>query len=291
MPQNGIANMPQEDILTFEEIFRLAGIFRSLGIKKIRLTGGEPLVRRELIDLIKGLRGIEGIEEICLTTNGALLSVYAEDLKKSGLDRVNISFDTLRPYRFREITRTDLFSDVMKGIDKAREADFNPIKLNMVVMKGINDDEITDFVNFARSKGLTLRFIELMNVTPLWKEDHFMPIEDVISICDKEYGLEKIGSVGSGPAVYYKTKSGGSLGFIKTDGENCGACKRLRVTSTGDFKICLYENKVLGLRSLLRLGVCDEEIRDIIKAKTELKSGVNYKSWHSSSASMCSIGG
>ena len=291
MPQNGIENKCHDEILTFEEILRMAGIFSSLGIRKIRLTGGEPLVRRGVISLIKGLTRTKGIDEVHLTTNGTLLSSYAEELKKAGLKRINISLDTLRPDRYKDITRKHSFYAVMEGIKKAKEAGLYPIKLNMVVMKGINDDEIIDFIDFAQSEDLGLRFIEFMKITPLWREDYFIPIEEIIDICRSKYALESIDKQSSSPALYYKTKNNKILGFIKTDEKNCWKCNRLRLTSTGELKICLYETQGLCLKNLLRLGVCDEEIRDIIKAKMEMKSSANYTNWETHKTYMCAIGG
>lgn len=291
MPREGIVSRPQQEILTFEEILRLVKIFSWLGVRKVRLTGGEPLARKGLVDLINNLVKIEGIEEVCLTTNGTLLSSYAEDLKQAGLSRINISLDTLKKDRFKKITKSDSFYNIIEGIDKAKSLNFHPLKLNMVVMKNINDDEIIDFVDFARSKGLILRFIEFMKVTPLWREDSFMPIERIKDICRKRLQLERLGRLEYGPAVYYRTEGDGMLGFIKTDEKSCEECTRLRLTSTGELKICLYETQGFRLRDLLRLGVCDEEIRDIIKAKMELKQYTDYRKYESEKLYMCSIGG
>lgn len=277
MPQNGIINKPHDELLTFEEIARAVKIFSSLGVSKIRLTGGEPLVRKGIVNLIDSLNKIKGIEEISLTTNGELLSFYTEDLKMAGLDRINISLDTLRENRFKNITRRSSLCKVFEGIDSAREVKFNSLKLNMVVMKGINDDEIIDFADFAFSNGLILRFIEFMNVTPLWRRDHFIPIEEVKKICKKRFRLKKIGSTGPGPAIYYKVEGGGILGFINTSLDNCRRCNRLRLTSTGELKVCLYEPNSLFLKNLLRSNVCDEEITDIIKARLEAKETINYQ--------------
>jgi len=290
MPQGGIVNKPHSEILTFEEIFRATKIFISLGVKKIRLTGGEPLARKDIAVLIKSLGSIKGLEEIALTTNGSLLSLYAEELKEAGLKRINISLDTLREDRFKSITKRDCFYDVIRGIEKAKKI-FDPLKLNVVVMKDINDDEIIEFVDFARSRDIILRFIEFMRITPLWKEEHFVPIEEVMSLCEEKYKLERAGGMDSGPAAYYIIKNGGILGFIKTDEENCKRCTRLRLTSTGDLKICLYETQALHLKGLLRMGVCDEEIRDIIKARMETKEYIDYRSWEPNKVYMCDIGG
>lgn len=291
MPSDGIIHKPQDEILTFEEIVRLVRIFTSLGIKKIRLTGGEVLVRKDIVSLIKSLADIQGIEDISLTTNGNLLYVYAGELKKAGLKRINISLDTLRRDRFNNITGDDSIGRVFDGIDKARQLGFYPLKLNMVVMKGINDDEIIDFAEFAFSKNLTLRFIEFMRVTPLWEERYFIPIEEVLEVCKNNFALKRLGNIGPGPAVYYSAENGSILGFIKTDEDNCRICSRLRLTSTGELKSCLYETRGLLLRGLLRNGYHDEEIRKVIKEIVHIKQNTECRAYESTQLYMCSIGG
>lgn len=290
MPKQGIVTNPQKDILTFEEIVRLTRIFSFLGIKNIRLTGGEPLVRRGIVDLIKALGEIEGIEDIALTTNGILLGSCVEDLKRVGLKRINISLDTLRQDRFRQITGSENFSKVLEGISAANKNSLLPLKLNVVVMKGINDDEITDFMDFCLSRGIVLRFIEFMKVTPLWREDYFIPIEDVKKICQKRYKLNKVNSLGWGPAEYYSLDNG-LVGFIKTEEYNCRSCTRLRLTSTGELKICLYQPKGISLRDFLRNKLTDSQIKDIIKKNICKKSQIDYRSWEPSNIYMCSVGG
>ena len=291
IPQAGITSMPHEELLTFEEVLRLARIFASLGVSKIRFTGGEPLVRRGIINLIKSFACIKGIEELSLTTNGTLLSFYAGELKKAGIKRINISLDTLKEDRFRRITAIGSLRSALEGIYKARDAGFSSLKLNMVVMKGVNDDEILDFVNFALSERLILRFIELMKVTPLWKEDYFIPIEKVRKICETRFRLRRIEDLGPGPATYYEVGKDGILGFIDTNEDNCRRCTRLRLTSTGELKLCLYERDPFCLRSLLRQEITDEEIKDIIEEKLELKQDLDHRCGESSKFYMCKIGG
>jgi len=291
MPANGIVNKSQDQVLKFEEILKLAGIFSSLGVKKIRLTGGEPLIRKGLIGLIRDLSNIDGVEELCLTTNGALLHYYAEELKKAGVERVNISLDTLKEDRFRKITRRNCFKHVMEGIDKAARLNFRHLRLNMVVMKGINSDEITDFIDFAQSKGLTLRFIEFMKITPLWKKEYFIPIEEVKKVCKSKLSLIKLGKLDYGPAIYYRVGNDGLLGFIKTDQSNCRCCNRVRLSATGELKLCLYETGGISLKDLLRSGVSDWEIRESIKTRISIKDDIDYKNYESHKCYMCNIGG
>ena len=290
MPGEGIAHRPHDEIITFEEILRLANIFVSLGVKKIRLTGGEPLVRNGLAGLIESLAKIKGIEELCLTTNGTLLPDYAERLQKAGLTRINISLDTLKAERFSEITRSDSLYHVMEGIDKVIALGM-PLKLNAVVMRGVNDDEITDFVDFALSKKVTLRFIEFMKATPMWREEYFLPIEEVKSICEKKFTLSYLGKMGRGPATYYQIEGNNIIGFIKTEEANCISCNRLRLTSTGELKACLYESRGICLRNLLRNGASDWEIKDVIKEKAAAKQSIDYRSYESSKLYMYEIGG
>jgi len=290
MPEVGIKPVLHQDILTFEEIARLVGIFAGLGVKKIRLTGGEPLVRKGVMNLIRTLVDIDGIAEVTITTNGVLLSNYAEELKKAGMNRLNISLDTLREERFIKISGRDIFRKIIDGIEKAKRADFSPLKLNMVVIRGVNDDEIPDFVNFSLSKGLVIRFIEFMNLTPLWREEYFMPIEEVKSICGKIFDMERTEYQESGPAEYYKI-NGGIVGFIKTDERNCRRCNRLRITAAGELKLCLYETNSISLRDYLRGGMTDEELRDIIAASMDVKEFVQYKDWGTRTTYMSTIGG
>lgn len=290
MPAEGITPELHERVLTFEEIIRLSRIFAGLGIKKIRITGGEPLVRKDIVKLVGQLAGISGIEEVAITTNGIYLSGFAAGLKEAGIKRINISLDTLKPDRFKAITGGEYLYEVLNGIKKAKELGFSPIKINTVVMRGVNDDEVTDFLSFSLKEGLTLRFIEFMKVTPLWNEDFFMPIEEVKDIVRSGFGLEETEYPGCGPAQYYKA-GGGIVGFIKTDENNCQRCNRLRITSTGELKLCLYETGSFSLNELLRNGTSDDKIRDIISAKLRLKEGVDYRRWECGKVYMSALGG
>lgn len=291
MPGGGIAGRPREELLTFEEIIRLARIFSSLGVSKIRLTGGEPLVRKELVNLVEGLSKIDGVEELCLTTNATLLYRHAQALKQAGLTRVNVSLDTLKEKTFKTITGFDFLREALEGIDEAKKVFPHPVKLNTVIMKGVNDGEIMDFVDFAFSKGLSLRFIELMKVTPLRQRKYFMPIEAAKKICEKNFKLRKLENASAAPVSYYGVEGKGVLGFIKTDMDNCRVCNRLRLTSTGELKLCLYETEGLFLREYLRKGFEDEEIKQILTERLVLKREVSYRSWETSRLYMSSVGG
>ncbi|MCQ9206563.1 MAG: GTP 3',8-cyclase MoaA [Omnitrophica bacterium] len=291
MPRAGIKHKGHSEVLTFEEILKLVNVFVSLGIKKIRLTGGEPLVRKNLLHLVELLSGIDGIEELSLTTNGITLPSCAEDLRRAGVKRINISLDTLDRARFESITGSDCIDQVFCGIQKSKKAGFSSIKLNTVIMRGINDTEIIDFVKFALSNGLVLRFIEFMKSTPLWREDRHVPLKEIMDICAGRFNLKKTENVGPGPAGYYEVEGGGVIGFIKTDENNCANCNRLRLTSTGELKACLYETGGLSLREPLRRGVADAGIAELIAEKMNAKTCVDYRNFESAKDYMCSVGG
>lgn len=290
MPALGIEPVSHQNVLAFEEMTRLSRIFVSLGIKRIRLTGGEPLVRKGIIGLIESIVDIPGIQEVMLTTNGIFLPAYAAEIKEAGIKRINVSLDTLRQDRFEQISGSDNILAVLEGIEKAKNLGFSPLKINTVIMRGINDDEILDFVDFALEKNIVLRFIEFMKVTPLWNEEHFMAIEEVKNMVGKSFGLEKAEYQGSGPAQYYKVNNG-VVGFIKTDELNCRRCNRLRLTSTGELKLCLYEAGGFSLNELLRSSASDEEIRRLIAVRLGLKEAVDYRKWESGRVYMSALGG
>jgi len=291
MPMEGIISRPHHELLTLEEILRLSRILVSSGISKIRLTGGEPLVRKGITGLITSLAQIQEISDLSLTTNGALLYSFADRLKNAGLQRINISLDTLKEDKFRRIARCSSFDKILEGIDRARQNCLHPLKVNVVVMKGINDDEIIDFVEFAFTRGLILRFIEFMNITPLWDKKYFFPIEEVKRICASRFSLKMVGNFGPGPAAYYEVDKQGMLGFINTNEGNCSRCNRLRLTSTGELKICLYEIGGLNLRESLRQGLTDQEIKNIIRERLYLKNEVDYKNEGAAQAYMSKLGG
>lgn len=290
MPKEGIFLQPQDKVLTFEEIVRLVRIFSSTGVRKIRLTGGEPLVRKGIAGLITQLSGIEGIEEVALTTNGTLLPLHAQNLKNAGIKNINISLDTLNPVRFKSITGSDSLGQALEGIEIVKALGFNSIKINMVVMKGVNDDEIGAFVRFAVENNLTLRFIEFMKVTPLWDDKLFMPIEEIREICQGMFDFKRTEYRSLGPAQYYEYK-GNLLGFIKTSYESCQDCSRLRLTATGELKSCLYQAEGISLRDSLRGGASSEELRSLINDAVALKSDINYSSWDRPKIYMHSVGG
>ena len=290
IPKGGVLLQQHADLLTFEEILNLVRIFSSLGIRIIRLTGGEPLVRKGIAGLITQLNKVEGIEEVSLTTNGTLLSSCAQDLKKSGIKNINISLDTLKGDKFKLMTGNDCLVPALEGIEAARELEFNSIKLNMVVMKGINDDEIQDFVRFAMENNLVLRFIEFMKISSSWDDKFFMPAEDIKEICQNMFNFQRINYRSSGPAEYYEYK-GTRIGFIRTSRQNCQVCSRLRLTAMGELKACLYQSHGVSLRKLVRSGASNVKLKEAIAAAMVSKSGLNYASWDETEIYMHSIGG
>ena len=269
MPSCGVYPMSHRDILTYEEIHTIAQAAAELGISKIRLTGGEPLVRSGLPNLVQMLAHIDGIDDIALTTNGTLLTRYATELKEAGLQRVNVSLDTLKPDKFEFITRHNLFRDVIEGIEVAKSVGLNPVKINVVVMAGINDDEFLDFANKTIDEGWHVRFIELM---PLVGED--TPTPQFIPVSDMRKRLESLGelepclpSVGNGPARYFRfPHTKGTIGFITPVSEHfCFQCNRLRLTSDGKLRPCLLAEDEIDLKQPLRNGISSAELKRLIK--------------------------
>ena len=271
MPEGEISTLSHRDILTYEEICTVVKAAAELGIKKVRLTGGEPLVRLGLTDLIRMLAEIDAIDDISLTTNGTLLGHYAAELKSAGLHRVNISLDTLKPDRFESITRTRgrSLSDVLRGIDTARSVGLNPVKLNMVVMAGINADEVLDFAMRTINDGWHVRFIELMPVT-----DGETAASLFVSAGDIRKRLEVVGElepclpgVGNGPAKYFRFPGApGTIGFITPISEHfCFNCNRLRLTADGRLRPCLLSEYEVDLKQPLRGGVSLAGLKQLIE--------------------------
>ena len=248
--------LPRQQVLTLEEIGRLAHSFRDLGVDKIRLTGGEPLVRRDILDLVTDI-GRLGLRDFAMTTNGSHLAAQADALARAGLHRLNISLDSLDPERFQRITRTGNLAQVIDGIDAARAADFRGIKLNVVVMKGRNDDEIPALVDFAVGRGLDISFIEEMPLGHITEHDRgesFCSSAEVRSAIERHYPLFPSTSQSGGPARYYRiANSPTRVGFISPHSHNfCGDCNRVRVTVEGRLLLCLGNEHSVDLKPLLR---------------------------------------
>jgi len=270
MPAAGVSLTSHRDILTYEEIYTIAKAAAELGIDKVRITGGEPLVRSGLPKLIQMLAQIDTMDEISLTTNGTLLSRYAADLKSAGLRRVNVSLDTLRQEKFESITRSDHnLGDVLKGIEVARSVGLNPVKLNTVVMAGINDDELLDFATKTIDEEWHVRFIELM---PLVDEETIA--SQFVSVSEVRQRLELLGelesclpSAGNGPAKYFRfPHAKGTIGFITPVSEHfCFNCNRLRLTADGKLRLCLLSDDEVDLKQPLRSGISSAGLKELIE--------------------------
>jgi cyclic pyranopterin phosphate synthase len=268
MPPGGSELSRKEEILSLEEILKLIKHGVSLGVNKIRITGGEPLVRKGIISLVKHITEIKGIDDIAMTTNGVFLKEFATELKSSGLSRLNISLDTMRKDRFHAITRGGNIADVFDGVEAVLKAGFKGTKLNAVIMRGDNDDEIHDFVRYIMERDIELRFIELM--ASGWKdmvdEDRFMPTSEIM---ERVRGIGELvpdkQRVGGGPATIYRIKGAlGSIGFISAVSKPfCKTCNRLRLTSDGKLRSCLLTGGEVDIKDILRSSNLDEkEIQD-----------------------------
>ncbi len=269
MPEQEYVWLPKESILTFEEITRLVGVFASLGVEKVRLTGGEPLLRHDLATLTAMLARLPGVRDLAMTTNGLLLAKQAEPLRQAGLGRVTVSLDTLRPDRMRDLARTDRHADVLAGIAAARAAGFR-VKLNAVVIRGVNDDELVDLIEFARSHGAEVRFIEYMDVGGAtgWSAEQVFSQREMLARLTAHYG--EISPVTAGaditaPAERFRLPSGTTFGTIaSTTAPFCRSCDRSRLTADGTWFLCLYAARGIDLREPLRGGATDGELVELI---------------------------
>jgi len=317
MPQEGIKLYKRSEVLSYEEILKAVSILAELGIKKVRITGGEPLLRESILELIGSLGKIRGIEDVSLTTNGILLLRYLEKLKTLGIERINISLDTLNSYKYKKITRGGELKKVLNSLDRALMAGISNIKINVVISDYLDEKDIEGFVSMAFNKPFHVRFIETMQA-PFSQGDisniecsstpglDFKVGKNQFRLKDYQFGfkeydiiLKKIfivmrqfgdfvreeKSIGFGPAIYYRIKdSRGSVGFILNDKIYCSACNRLRLSSSGNLQLCLFSDLKLDLKSMLRQGKQEEEIRaeivDFVKTKPENREEscrFNYK--------------
>ena len=264
MPPEGVPWIPHSNLLSYEEIATIVQMAAGLGINKIRLTGGEPLIRPGLPDLVEMLTRVKGIDEVAMTTNGTLLKEYAMELKRAGLRRVNISLDTLKADRFRYITRLGELKDTLKGIEAAKAANLDPVKINVVVMRGINDDEVVDFAKLSYENGWHIRFIELM---PFANIAEFVPSSEIRQSIASLGELEPCSSIpGNGPSSNYRLPgAGGTMGFISAISKPfCSACNRLRLTSNGQLCPCLLSDGGIDLKGPLRNNASAQELKNLI---------------------------
>lgn len=283
MPENGVSLLDKSQLLKYEEIIRTVKIFSGIGISKVRLTGGEPLLRDNLLDLIKDINGIKAIKNISLTTNGILLEKYLTGLYNAGVKKLNISLDSLDPEKFNRITRGGNIKKVMQGINKAIKMGYDSIKINVVLTNLIDEVDIIDFVKLAVEKPVSIRFIEMMPVRDMENIEcsrtisrsskPVLTVDKIFSVMGMfgDYNMVKE-SNGDGPAVYYRIgKSKGKIGFILDDKLFCSHCNRIRLTPQGTIKLCLFSPLELDLRENMRNGYSDKQIKDsildFIKAK------------------------
>ena len=270
MPAHGAGFEPWQDLLSYEELARLVRIFADLGIRKVRLTGGEPLVRKDIEKLIGMIREIPQIQELALSTNGVFLKGMASALKKAGVDRLNISLDTLQRERFQEIARMDRLNEVLDGIDEALAVGMTPVKLNTVLMRGVNDGEILPLVRFAISKKISIRFIELMPTDKSVQVDpqkHFFSTQEAKAEVEKEFKLIPLDAYFSSPAQNFQIMGTESqVGFISPISNFfCARCNRLRIKANGMLKTCLHGKEDMDLKQVLRNGISDEQIKAMIQ--------------------------
>jgi cyclic pyranopterin phosphate synthase len=268
MPEQDYVWLPKQSILTFEEITRLARVFASLGARKVRLTGGEPLLRHDLPTLVSMLSTLD-LHDLAMTTNGLLLAKQAEALRGAGLRRVTVSLDTLRPERMRELARSDRHADVLAGIAAARAVGFGRIKVNTVVIRGVNDDELAPLLEFGRAEGAEVRFIEYMDVGGAtgWSAEQVVSQREMLDVLERRYGpIEPVpGDDPSAPAERFRLPDGTTFGIIaSTTAPFCRSCDRSRLTADGTWFLCLYAERGIDLREPLRSGASDEELRGVI---------------------------
>lgn len=274
MPERGIPKLEHSEVLSYEELVKLARIVIGMGISKIRITGGEPLVRKDVLTLCSSISRIPGIRSLSITTNGVLLAGFADGLINAGIKRINVSLDTLKPERFAQITRSDSFSRVWEGIMAARAAGMAPIKLNAVVMKGINEDELEDLASLTYNYPFHVRFIEFMPFKAAEYDTRFIPASEILK---RLRGVAPLlaadNSETNGPALHYRFEGAqGKIGIISPVSNHfCPTCNRLRVTADGGLRTCLFSREETDLRGPLRQGLSDEEIVRIIRAAINQK--------------------
>lgn len=263
-----------EHWLTFAEIVRVIKAFTELGTHRIRITGGEPLVRKNLVQLVTQLKQLPGLDDLSLSTNATRLAKMAMPLRQAGIARINVSLDSLNPERFREITKGKL-DKVLDGLMQAKKVGFSPIKINTVLMKGINESEINDLIDFCMTHQFTLRFIETMPMgsTGINARNHFFDLNKLRKTLEKQYQLIPDINTGGGPAKYWRTVDNKvSIGFITPLSQHfCETCNRVRLSVDGTLYFCLGQDHKLELRPLLRQGISDEELKNIIKEAIHLK--------------------
>lgn len=268
MPPGGVQWIPHEEILRYQELIRIIRVAAQMGIYKVRITGGEPLVRRGIVSFIHEVAQLPGIEDLSMTTNGSLLLENVVALKKAGLSRVNVSLDTLRPDRFAQLCGRDVLPGVLGGIEQAQAAGLTPVKINVVVMKGVNDDEIADFARMTLDRPYQIRFIEHMPFRGAEGNKRLMPVAEMQAVL-AAHGFEILTpeAHGDGPADVYRIPGAlGTLGFISPVTRHfCEECNRIRLTADGRIKPCLLSNQEYNIKEVMRAGCSDDELADYLR--------------------------
>jgi cyclic pyranopterin phosphate synthase len=299
MPAEGLEWLPREEVLSFEEIARLVGVLAAMGVEEVRLTGGEPLVRRDLPELVRMLAAIRGVTDLSLTTNGVLLDRLAGPLVEAGLRRLNVSLDSLSHVRFAEITRRDALDRVLVGLAAAeRYPELRPIKVNCVAIRGFTEEEVPALAELARRKPYVVRFIEFMplDADEAWREDEVLTGAEIRAIVEERWPLVEIPAKPSSTARRFRFADGaGELGFVNPVSEPfCSSCDRIRLTADGQLRTCLFSRREWDLKTSLRNGADDGELADLIRFAVrhkELKHRINDPGFVRASRSMSQIGG
>jgi cyclic pyranopterin phosphate synthase len=299
MPAEGLPWLERTALLTYEEIERLVRLLAAMGVHDVRLTGGEPLVRKELWRLVEALAAIEDVHDLSLTTNGYLLTRQIDDLVRAGLRRVNVSLDSLSRDRFYQLTRRDSLAQVLEGLEAAqRHPELRPIKVNVVALKDFTEEEVLRFAEFARRHPYEVRFIEFMplDADRAWTRDKVLPNAEIVAMIDAVYPLEPVGRERHGTARRYRFADGnGEMGFISPVSEPfCGDCNRIRLTAEGQLRTCLFSMNETDLRGPLRDGASDEQLEQIVRDavwRKELKHHVNDPGFVQPPRTMSRIGG
>jgi GTP 3',8-cyclase len=300
MPAEGLQWLPRDEVLSFEEITRLVRVLAAMGVSEVRLTGGEPLVRRDVPDLVRMLAGIPGVEDLSLTTNGVLLDRLAGPLVDAGLKRINVSLDSLSHTRFAELTRRDALDKVLAGLEEAeRYPELRPIKINCVAIKGFTEEEVPALAELARRKPYVIRFIEFMplDADEVWRDDQVLTGAEIRALIEEIHGpLVELPAKASSTAKRYAFADGvGEMGFINPVSEPfCSTCDRIRVTADGQLRTCLFSRREWDLKTPLRDGSSDAELAATLRNAVfhkELKHRINEAGFVRASRSMSQIGG
>ncbi|KAJ2951309.1 hypothetical protein O0L34_g5711 [Tuta absoluta] len=270
MPVEGVPLSPREKLLSREELSRVVRSFAALGVDKVRLTGGEPTLRSDLADIIQDISSVDGINSIGITTNGLVLTRKLPALQRAGLTHINVSLDSLQPQRYEHMARRAGLSRVLAGIDLALQLDYRPVKINVVLMKGFNDDEICDFVEYTRDREVEVRFIEFMPFSGnAWDDSKLVPHKVAVRALMERYpdALPSLPRPNDTSRVWQVPGFAGSVGFISSMTKNfCSTCNRLRLTADGNLKVCLFGASEVSIRDALRSGASDEQLEDMIRA-------------------------